>query len=239
MFQHLDDIELKFERLENDLADPAIASSGPKLQKLAKERAQLEPVVLAYRQYKALRKQASETEPCSATGAPGDGQEELPALKAELAALEEKLKILLIPKDPNDERGVILEIRAGTGGYEAGLFAGELMRLYMRTPSAGAGRRTSPTCRGQRRRVKESHRQHLRRLGVLEPQVRVGRAPRSERCPRPRPGPHPHLHRDRGGDARGRGRRHPESHPSEWRWTCSLHGLGRPERHTPPTPRCA
>ncbi len=133
MFQHLDDIELKFERLENDLADPAIASSGPKLQKLAKERAQLEPVVLAYRQYKALRKQASETE--ALLGDPElreMAKEELPALKAELAALEEKLKILLIPKDPNDERGVILEIRAGTGGDEAGLFAGELMRLYLR-----------------------------------------------------------------------------------------------------------
>ncbi|HEY3449467.1 MAG TPA: peptide chain release factor 1 [Myxococcales bacterium] len=133
MFQHLDDIELKFERLTNDLADPAITSSALKLQKTAKERSQLEPVVEAYRSFKALKKQADETE--ALLGDPEMkemAREELPRLKTELAALEAKLKVLLIPKDPNDERGVILEIRAGTGGDEAGLFAGELMRMYLR-----------------------------------------------------------------------------------------------------------
>jgi len=133
MFQHLDDIELKFERLTNDLADPAITSSSTKLQKTAKERAQLEPVVEAYQAFKALRKRTEETRSLL-----GDAdlkemaKEELPRLEGELSAMEEKLKLLLVPKDPNDERGVILEIRAGTGGDEAGLFAGELMRMYLR-----------------------------------------------------------------------------------------------------------
>jgi len=133
MFQHLDDIELKFERLTNDLADPSVTSNVAKLQKLAKERHQLEPVVEAYRTYKKLRQQVQENEDLLADPEMRDmAKEELPGLKAALTGLEEKLKVLLLPKDPNDERDVLLEIRAGTGGDEAGLFAGELLRLYLR-----------------------------------------------------------------------------------------------------------
>ncbi|MBI5548734.1 MAG: peptide chain release factor 1 [Deltaproteobacteria bacterium] len=133
MFQHLDDIELKFERLTNDLADPAITSNAGKLQKTAKERSQLEPVVETYRAFKTLRQQVEDNEALLADPELREmAKEELPRLRTALSALEEKLKLLLVPKDPNDERNVILEIRAGTGGDEAGLFAGELMRMYLR-----------------------------------------------------------------------------------------------------------
>jgi peptide chain release factor 1 len=135
MFDKLDEIELKFERVTSDLADPAITSNAVRLQKLAKERAQLEPLVETYREHKSLGAQIRGNEELLAGSDPdlrAMAKEELPELKRRLGAVEERLKLLLLPRDPSDERNVILEIRAGTGGDEAGLFAGELMRLYLR-----------------------------------------------------------------------------------------------------------
>ncbi len=133
MFHKLDEVELKFERLTHDLADPAVMSDSGRLQKVAKERSQLEPLVETYRSYRELRKQQDEAEEMLADPEMRElAKEALPDLKRQVEALGEKLKLLLLPKDPNDERNVILEIRAGTGGDEAGLFAGELMRMYLR-----------------------------------------------------------------------------------------------------------
>jgi peptide chain release factor 1 len=133
MFRKLDEVELKFERLTHDLADPAVMADSARLQKLAKERSQLEPVVDTYRSYRSLRKQRDEAEEMLADPEMRElAKEALPDLKRQVELLEEKLKLLLLPRDPNDERDVILEIRAGTGGDEAGLFAGELMRMYLR-----------------------------------------------------------------------------------------------------------
>ncbi len=133
MFRKLDEVELKFERLTHDLADPAVMTDSARLQKLAKERSQLEPVVDTYRSYRSLRKQRDEAEEMLADPEMRElAKEALPDLKRQVELLEEKLKLLLLPRDPNDERDVILEIRAGTGGDEAGLFAGELMRMYLR-----------------------------------------------------------------------------------------------------------
>ncbi len=135
MFDKLDEIELKFERITNDLADPAVAANAAKLQKLAKERHQLEPLVETYRSYKKLKQHRLECEDLLNGGDPDMkelAREELPQLKQQLEELDGKLKVLLLPKDPNDEKSVILEIRAGTGGDEAALFAGEMMRVYLR-----------------------------------------------------------------------------------------------------------
>jgi peptide chain release factor 1 len=136
MFQKLDEIELKFERLTNDLADPEVSQNAVRLQKVAKERSQLEPLVDTYRTYKKVRSELQEDEALASNGEDPDikamAKEELPRLKHEIGQLEVRLKVLLLPKDPNDERNVILEIRAGAGGDEASLFAGELMRLYLR-----------------------------------------------------------------------------------------------------------
>jgi peptide chain release factor 1 len=107
--------------------------------KLAKERSGLADLVHAFRQWKDLRAQIDGTksllhDPDEAVR--GLAQEELPALRAEIAAVEDRLRVLLLPRDPNDDRNVVLEIRAGTGGEEASLFAAELFRMYCRYAEA-------------------------------------------------------------------------------------------------------
>ncbi len=133
MIHKLEEIELKFERLTNELADPAVMGNAAKLQKIARERAQLEPLIEAYRRFRKLEKEIAESREMLHDPEMRElAKETLPELEAEHARLEGELKILLLPKDPNDERDVIVEIRAGTGGDEASLFAGELMRMYLK-----------------------------------------------------------------------------------------------------------
>ncbi|MDR0965317.1 MAG: peptide chain release factor 1 [Myxococcales bacterium] len=135
MFSKLDDVEMKFDRLTDELADPDIAQNPTRLQKITKERAQLEPIVARYRNYKRVQSELGDAEELL-NGPDPDlremAREEIPNLKTSLAEMEGELRIALLPKDPNDERDVIMEIRAGAGGDEASLFAGELMRLFLR-----------------------------------------------------------------------------------------------------------
>lgn len=133
MIHKLEEIELKYERLTNELSDPAVMANAAKLQKVARERAQLEPLIESYRRLRKVEQELAESKEMLEDPEMRElAKETLPELEAEHAQLEEKLKILLLPKDPNDERDVILEIRAGTGGDEASLFAGDLMRMYLR-----------------------------------------------------------------------------------------------------------
>lgn len=135
MFSRLDDVEMKFDRLTDELADPEVAQNPARLQKITRERSQMEPVVARYRDYRRLQVELRDAEELLG-GADQElremAREEIPHLKESLAAMERELKIALLPRDPNDERDVILEIRAGAGGDEASLFAGELMRLFLR-----------------------------------------------------------------------------------------------------------
>jgi peptide chain release factor 1 len=135
MLERLAETERRFEELERLVADPAVLADHRELAKLAKERSQLEEVVLGYRERKRLAQEVGEHRELAADADP-DVRElargELPALQEKLAALDERLKVLLLPKDPNDERNTVLEIRAGTGGDEASLFAAELFRMYGR-----------------------------------------------------------------------------------------------------------
>jgi peptide chain release factor 1 len=129
----LTEIEQRFERLTADLGNPEVIGDRSRFSQVAKERSQLEPLVDAFREYKNARKHVEE--PRALLDDPElreMAREELPGLEKQLAELQEKLKILLLPKDPNDERSVILEVRAGAGGDEAGLFAAELLRMYLR-----------------------------------------------------------------------------------------------------------
>jgi len=131
----LQEIEEKFERLTADLGDPGVLSDPVRYRQMAKDRAQLEPLVDAFRDFKRVRAEVQGNEALLADPDADVRQmarDELPALKAELARLEDKLKLLLVPRDPNDERDVILEVRAGAGGDEAGLFASEVLRMYLR-----------------------------------------------------------------------------------------------------------
>jgi len=129
----LQEIARRFERLTADLSNPEVITDRTRFQQVAKERSQLEPLVEAYNEFARVRAQLRETEALLADPEMREmANEELPGLRAQAEDLEGKLKILLLPKDPNDDRDVILEVRAGAGGDEAGLFAGELLRVYLR-----------------------------------------------------------------------------------------------------------
>ncbi len=135
MLTKLREIEKRYQDLEGLLSDPAVIGDYSVYQKYAREHAGISDIVQIYRQYRDI---ASQIEDNKDLLKDGDAElrelakEELPPLREKLQALEEKLKILLLPKDPNDERNVFLEIRAGTGGDEAGLFVGDLFRMYTR-----------------------------------------------------------------------------------------------------------
>jgi len=135
MIDKLQEIERKFERLTADLGSPEVLSDSTKLQKVARERAGLEKLVETFREYKRVAKDLTQNEELL-NGADLEmrelAREELPDLKRRKAELEGELKILLIPKDPNDEKNVIVEIRSGAGGDEASLFASEVMQMYLR-----------------------------------------------------------------------------------------------------------
>ena len=136
MFDKLDAIEEKYEELTRQLGDPELLADQQRYTKAAKQHRELEEVVAKYREYKALDCGIRETGELLKME---EDVEMVELARAELAELEERrgrteseLKVLLLPKDPNDEKNVILEIRAGTGGDEATLFAAEIMRMYMR-----------------------------------------------------------------------------------------------------------
>jgi peptide chain release factor 1 len=135
MFDKLAAVERHYDELMTRLGTVEVQSDAAEYRKAAKALAELEPLVQKYREYKTVEADlAGTTELAKGTDADmrALAEEELPALREKRDALLEELKILLIPKDPNDEKNVILEIRAGTGGDEAGLFAAELFRMYTR-----------------------------------------------------------------------------------------------------------
>jgi peptide chain release factor 1 len=135
MFQRIKDIEKRYEELERLLSDPAVIANRAEYQKLAKERADLSALIEAFRDYEKTGRQLDEAQQMLREGDEELrelAKEEIPPLKEKIEALEQRITVLLLPKDPNDGKNVILEIRAGTGGDEAGLFAADLFRMYAR-----------------------------------------------------------------------------------------------------------
>jgi len=136
MFERLDQIESKYDELTQALATPEVISDSSRYQKTAKAHSELAPIVEKYREYKDLKRGVAESKAVIAEESDAEmrayAQEELTQLEQRIGKVEEELKVLLIPKDPNDEKNVILEIRAGTGGDEASLFAAEIFRMYTR-----------------------------------------------------------------------------------------------------------
>jgi peptide chain release factor 1 len=129
------EVERRFERLTADLGNPEVIADRAKFSAVAKERSQLEPLVEAFREYQKVKADYDGNKALLEDADPDMremAKQEMPALQRKLDEWNEKLKILLLPKDPNDDRSVILEIRAGAGGDEAGLFAAELLRMYLR-----------------------------------------------------------------------------------------------------------
>src|SRR5512142_1184514 len=135
VLKKLDAIEQRFEELTHQLSDPAVASSGDRFRKVSKERASIEPTVNALRAWRKLVKYIEDNRALLAEKDPElreMAKEELAQLEPRVEPAEEQLKVFLVPKDPADEKDVILEVRAGAGGDEAGLFAAELLRAYLR-----------------------------------------------------------------------------------------------------------
>lgn len=135
MIDKLEDVERRFERLTADLSNPDVLGDTARLQKVSKERAGLEKLVEAFRAYRKVLADLNEVEAWLGSSDADEkafARESLPGLKEQRDEMEASLKILLLPKDPNDEKNVILEIRAGAGGDEAALFAEEVMQMYLR-----------------------------------------------------------------------------------------------------------
>ncbi|MBQ3198787.1 MAG: peptide chain release factor 1 [Firmicutes bacterium] len=136
MLEKLAALAEKYDALTEDISNPEIIADQANWQKLMKAHADMEPIVLTYREYKQALDGIEDAKELLEIEKDAEmrelAQAELDELKETSADLEQQLKILLLPKDPNDEKNVILEIRAGTGGEEAGLFAGDLQKMYSR-----------------------------------------------------------------------------------------------------------
>lgn len=135
MLEKLAEVEKRYGELDRLLADPQLLSNQREYTKVAKERADLEEVITCYRQWRKVDKEIEENRELlneKDEALRELAKEELVALQEEKQNLESQLKLLLLPKDPNDRKGVLLEIRAGTGGEEASLFAASLFRMYTR-----------------------------------------------------------------------------------------------------------
>ncbi len=136
MLEQLKKIEKRYKEIDRKMAQPEIATDLPQLQVLAQERADMENTVKMYREYKDVSKSIKETKAMLDDGLEDEMQElarqEIESLETRQNELTEQLRMALLPKDPNDEKDIIMEIRAGAGGNEAALFAADLFRLYSR-----------------------------------------------------------------------------------------------------------
>ena len=135
MFDRLDQIESRYEELGRQLSEPALLADQKKFQTIAKQHRDLEPTVDAFRRYQRLKTAIADARTMVAENDPeisAMAAEELAELEPRLTQTEEELMILLLPKDPNDDKNIIIEVRAGTGGDEASLFAAEVFRMYLR-----------------------------------------------------------------------------------------------------------
>ena len=135
MFDKLEDLLIRFEEIMGELGEPTVTNNQQRFRMLMKEQSDLTPIVEAYKEYKKCRQDIEDSLSMQEEESDEDMREmlkdELNASKKRVEELEKELKILLLPKDPNDDKNVIVEIRAGAGGDEAALFAAEVYRLYV------------------------------------------------------------------------------------------------------------
>ncbi|MBO7403006.1 MAG: PCRF domain-containing protein, partial [Lachnospiraceae bacterium] len=135
MFDKLEDLLLRFEDIMSELASPGVTDNQTRFRALMKEQSDLAPIVEAYKKYKKAKQDIEDSLAMLEEENDDDMREmlkdELATAKADTEKLEEELKVLLLPKDPNDDKNVIVEIRAGAGGDEAALFAAEIYRMYV------------------------------------------------------------------------------------------------------------
>ena len=136
MFDRLDDTLMRYEEMMNQLSEPDVANDPERFKRLMKEQSDLTPIVEAYKEYKQCKQNVEDSLAMLDEESDEEmrelAKEELNESKARIEELEQELKVLLLPKDPNDDKNVIVEIRAGAGGDEAALFAADLFRMYSR-----------------------------------------------------------------------------------------------------------
>ena len=205
----LEEISQRFADVEKSLADSAVLNDTDRYRETAKEHAELSELVDAFRNYTRLEEDTADNKELLAEDDPElveMAEAEIEAAAQKMEDLQERINVLLLPKDPNDDKNVFLEIRAGTGGEEAALFAGDLLRMYLRYAEGRGWKHeiinSHPTDTGGFKEVivlisgKGAYSQLKYESGVH----RVQRVPTTESQ-----GPHPHLSGHRGGYARGRG----------------------------------
>ena len=208
MFDKLQIIETRYDELMNLLNDGGVQSDPNKYRTHSKALSEIQPVVEKFRDHKTVESEIAET-PELAGGADVElrelAEQELTELEARRDGQLAEIRILMVPKDPNDEKNVVLEIRAGTGGDEAGLFAHDLYRMYARFAERQHWRSTS--CRRTRAGWGPSTRSSpsSRARGSTASSSTRARPPRAAGARDRGERPHPHLDRDRRGAARGRG----------------------------------
>ena len=135
MWHKLDEVEKRFEEISFKLTQPEIISNRELLQKYTREHKDLQEIVATYRSYRKAKEELAGSRELLESGEPelaNMAKEEMRMLEGEIEGLEQRLHVLLLPKDPNDDKNIILEVRAGAGGDEAGIFAGDLFRMYTR-----------------------------------------------------------------------------------------------------------
>jgi peptide chain release factor 1 len=136
LLEKLAGLEGRYEELNNLMSDPAVIGDYTRLREVGQERTALQPTVEAYREYRDALRQLDEARTMAASETDPDlkamADEEVTHLQEQIAQMESNIKVLLVPKDPRDDKNVIVEIRAGTGGDEAGIFAADLFRMYSR-----------------------------------------------------------------------------------------------------------
>ena len=135
MFDRLEQLEARYEELGLQLSDPTIVNDQENYRKVSKQHRDMEPTVEKFREFRKLRNAVADAKAMLAESDPDlreMAQAELEDLEPKLATTEEELKVLLLPKDPNDDKNIVLELRAGTGGDEASLFVSEVFRMYLR-----------------------------------------------------------------------------------------------------------
>jgi peptide chain release factor 1 len=135
MFDRLDQLEARYDDLSHQMSDPTLVNDQKKFQAIAKQHRDMEPTVEKFREYRSIKTGIADAKAMLAETDPdirAMAQEELLTLEPRLAQVEEDLKVLLLPKDPNDDKNIIIELRAGTGGDEAAIFVSEMFRMYLR-----------------------------------------------------------------------------------------------------------
>ena len=131
----LETLEKRFEELNRQMADPAVIANSDQYRKVSKEHSELSETVSKFREWKKVSSGLSQARAMLGDADPDlqvMAREEVAKLEPELARIEEEINVLLLPKDPNEDKNIVLEIRAGTGGDEATLFAAEMFRMYTR-----------------------------------------------------------------------------------------------------------